>query len=222
MQLLPVSQEYLCSPAEAQRRAATLAVRGELHDEVPSSSSMSHVGSSAATWGSTQDTQFGTAGQQASAAAAIMLSQMLDEDQAAPQQPADIAATNLLPLPEKAAAAKETKHDGEQNVEAQVEQHAVGGQLSNGAYHGIAAGAQQMNALMDFPATEVQHPEPTELQDSDVLHQESARHPANHQAAKALHSAQRCKQRRLLGRENGATEGSFRTRRTIRHSLDNP
>lgn len=201
---------------EVQRRAATFAVRGELHDEVPSSSSMSHVGSLAATWGSTQDTQCGTAGQQASAAAAIMLSQMLDEDHAVPQQPADIAAAHPQTHgPENAAAAEQTKHEGQENAKAQMEQPAVEVHLSSAACHGLAVIPQQTNALLEVPATEVQQAEPTELQDSDVMRHRIARPKAEHQATKAQPSAQ-C----LDMQEEAAMQVEWRQRRQLLHKED--
>ena len=205
-------QEYLCSPIELQCRAAAFARQGEIYNELPNSSSMSHVGSSIATWGSTQDTQFGTAAQQATAAAAIMLSQLLDEDHAAPQGPAEEAAISLKPTtdtatehtahdavlqqPDVAAVSAEVltaaaavacaaapaatvagdlaapEHEDQDTAQLQQADTAVPTAHSQG--NKADAAAEQAQDMADFPATEVQYAEPTELQCCDGQQQRSA------------------------------------------------
>lgn len=157
------------------------------------------MGSSIATWGSTQDTQFGTAAQQATAAAAIMLSQILDEDHAVPQRPPEDATISFKPTtdaatermahdavlqqPDVAAFSAELltaaagdlaapEHDHQDTAQMQQSDTAVPAAHSQGSKADAAAGEAQ--DATDFPATEVQYAEPTELQCFDGLQQRSA------------------------------------------------
>lgn len=134
-------QEYLCCPAEVQRRTATFAAKGEIRNEVPNSSSVSFVGSSAATWGSTQETQFGTAGQQATAAAALMLSQMCDEDHKGLQQPVGVASLAAGDNKVEMQAVEAAKHD------AQLQQPAVSAAAGAAGAATLAAGLPSGTAI---------------------------------------------------------------------------
>ena len=119
-------------------------------------------------------------------------------------------------MPENAAAAEQTKHEGEENAKAQMEQPAVEVQLSSGACHGLAVIPQQTNPLLEFPATEVQQAEPTELQDSDVMQHRIASPKAEHQATKAQPSAQ-CLE---MQEEAAMGQVEWRQRRQLLHKED--